>query len=137
MHRRPGPVIRWVHHSRPPHLLLPEVLTAYQGFRPNQPVQLRLSITEDQFLSASIREWPSSVATEVLRENRRRSESAFPLNFLNLDDHCCLVQAVDQPSGEQAAHDKVLRSKLAFRSRRLMPEVISPALRRMENGEDH
>jgi len=81
MHGRPGPVIRWVSHLTPSHLALPEILTAYRASRPNQPVNRRLSITEDQSLSASIQVWPSSVAIEVPREDQTYNESIFPANF--------------------------------------------------------
>src|SRR5260221_9690189 len=94
MHWRPGPVIRSVHHATRSPLVLQELLIAYRHSRPNQPMRRCLSITQDQFFSATIRQWSPSRAAVVPREDRRCNESALPLNFLNLDDHSCLTQAV-------------------------------------------
>jgi hypothetical protein len=99
MHRRPGALIRWARHSRPSLLILPKLLTAYRPFRPNQPIHGRLNMSEGQTLSATILKQSPSGATEARGEDRRCTESVFPLNFLNLDDQSCLVKNRG-PNGE-------------------------------------
>ena len=112
MRRRLGPLIRWVHHSIPPHLAPQELSTAYRHFRPNQRLRNWLNMSAGQALSANIRKPSSLGATEVPRW--RCNESAFLLNFLNLHDHSCLATVVNQPSSEQTARTKFCRLKLAF-----------------------
>jgi hypothetical protein len=83
-------------------------------------------MSEGQTLSAIIRERSPSEAAEVPRQDRRYNESAFPLNSLNLDDHSCLVRAVDQPSGEPAPDNKVLAAEIRLCvTSRLIPEIIT------------
>src|SRR5712671_5597692 len=119
MRRRLGPLIRLLHHSMPHHLIPQELSTAFWRFLLNPRLLNLLNMSEGHTLSATIRNWSPSVATKVSTEDRRCNECAVPLNSLKLDDHSCLADVVTQPRSNR-------RQELL----RVLPEVISPALKR-------